>query len=105
MSPTAGLLENDLLEVEATVAAEANAALISPAACRVHTMHAGCATVRQHYIVESGAVLDVWPAPLILQEDASIRQFTRLDVAADATVLLCELVSPGRTAFGEAFEF
>ena len=105
MSPTAGLLDNDLLEVEATVAVGANAALISPAACRVHTMHAGCATVRQHYTVESGAVLDVWPAPLILQKDASIRQFTRLDVAADATVLLCELVSPGRTAFGEAFEF
>lgn len=105
MSPTAGLLDNDLLEVEATVAAGAKAALISPAACRVHTMHAGHATVRQHYTVESGAVLDVWPAPLILQEDASIRQFTRLDVAADATVLLCEVVSSGRAAFGEAFEF
>ena len=105
MSPTAGLLDKDLLEVEATVAAGANAALISPAACRVHTMDAGCATIRQHYTVESSAVLDVWPAPLILQKDASIRQFTRLDVAADATVLLCELVSPGRTAFGEAFEF
>lgn len=105
MSPTAGLLDNDLLEVEATVAAGANAALISPAACRVHTMDAGCATIRQHYTVESSAVLDVWPAPLILQKNASIRQSTRLDVAADATVLFCELVSPGRAAFGEAFEF
>jgi urease accessory protein len=28
-----------------------------------------------------------------------------LDVAVDATVLLCEVVSPGRAAFGEAFEF
>lgn len=104
-SPTAGLLDSDLLEVEATVAAGAKAALISPAACRVHTMHAGHATVRQHYTVEAGATLDVWPAPLILQKDAALRQVTRLDVAADATVLLCEVVSPGRAAFGEAFEF
>ncbi len=104
-SPTAGLLDGDLLEVEATVATGAKAALISPAACRVHTMAAGHATVRQHYTVESGAVLDVWPAPLILQKAAALRQSTRLDVAGDATVLLCEVVTPGRAAFGEVFEF
>lgn len=105
MSPTAGLLDNDLLEVKAKVSAGAKAALISPAACRVHTMHAGHATVRQHYTVEAGGALDVWPAPLILQNDASLCQTTRLDVAADATVLLCEIVASGRAAFGEAFEF
>ena len=104
-SPTAGLLDNDLLEVAATVSAGAKAALISPAACRVHTMAAGYATVRQHYTVESGATLDVWPAPLILQKGAALRQVTRLDVAVDASVLLCEVVSPGRAAYGEAFEF
>ena len=104
-SPTAGLLDGDRLEVEATVAAGAKAALLSPAACRVHTMAHGHATVRQHYTVEAGAVLDVWPAPLILQKGASLRQSTRLEVAADATVLLCEVVSPGRAAFGECFEF
>lgn len=104
-SPTAGLLAGDLLEVEATVAAGARAALISPAACRVHTMEQGCATVEQCYRVESGAVLDVWPAPMVLQRDASLKQTTRLDVANDATVLLCEVVSPGRAAYGERFEF
>lgn len=105
MSPTAGLFDNDLLEIDVTVSAGAKAALISPAACRVHTMDAGHATVRQHYTVEDGAVLDVWPAPLILQKNASLRQVTRLDVDPGATVLLFEIVSPGRAAFGEAFEF
>lgn len=104
-SPTAGLLDGDFLKIEATVSAGAKAALISPAACRVHTMVSGHATVEQQYTVESGAVLDVWPAPLILQRGASIRQSTRLNVAVDATVLLCEVISPGRVAHGEAFEF
>lgn len=104
-SPTAGLLDSDRLEVWATVATGAKAALISPAACRVHTMDSGYAQVDQHYTVEAGAVLDVWPAPMILQKSAALRQTTRLDVAADATVLLCEVVSPGRAAFGESFEF
>ena len=104
-SPTAGLLDGDRLEVRATVAAGAKAALISPAACRVHTMNSGYAQVDQQYTVEAGAVLDVWPAPMILQKAAVLRQSTRLDVAVDATVLLCEVVSPGRAAFGEFFEF
>lgn len=104
-SPTAGLLSGDVMEVEATVAEGAKAALISPAACRVHTMDSGYATVRQHYTVESGAVLDVWPAPLILQRESALSLSTRLDVAADATVLLCEVVTPGRVAFGEMFAF
>jgi urease accessory protein len=104
-SPTAGLLAGDRLEVTATVVAGAKAALISPAACRVHTMVSGHAKVIQHYTVESGAVLDVWPAPLILQKGSSLRQATRVDVSIDSTVLLCEVVTPGRAAFGEAFEF
>jgi len=104
-SPTAGLLDGDRLEVRATVAAGAKVGLISPAACRLHTMEWGHAEVHQHYTVEAGAVLDVWPAPLILQKQAALQQTTRLDVAADATVLLCEVVSPGRAAFGECFEF
>lgn len=104
-SPTAGLLDGDLLKVDVTIASGASAALISPAACRVHTMESGHATIQQHYIVEQGAILDVWPAPLILQKNAHLRQSTRLDVAGDATVLFCEVVSPGRAAFGEAFSF
>lgn len=104
-SPTAGLLDGDLLEVDVTVDAGAQAALISPAACRVHTMASGNARVRQHYTVGAGALLDVWPAPLILQKEASIYQQTQLNVATDATVFLCEVVTPGRAAFGETFEF
>lgn len=104
-SPTAGLLDGDLLKVDATVAKGACAALVSPAACRVHTMKSGFATIHQHYVVEGEAILDVWPAPLILQKDANLRQSTRLDVASDATVLFCEVVSPGRAAFGESFLF
>jgi urease accessory protein len=105
MSPTAGLLQDDVLEVDVQVEAGARVALISPAACRVHTMGSGHATVRQQYRVGAGAVLDVWPAPLILQKEASLRQETRLEVDPTATVLLCDLVSPGRAAFGECFEF
>ena len=51
------------------------------------------------------AVFDLWPAPLILQAGARLQQQTRVDLAPSARVLLCELVSPGRVAFIEAFRF
>lgn len=105
MSPTAGLLCGDLLEVTCRVDAGAKAAVISPAACRVHTMGDGRATIRQKYFVSKGGVLDVWPAPLILQKASALRQETELRVEAGATVLLCEIVTPGRASFGEQFEF
>ena len=104
-SPTAGLLADDRLEISATIMPNAKAAIISPAACRVHTMAQGHAEIKQHYKVEAGAVLDIWPAPIVLQKDAALRQSTFIEAAPDATVFFCELVSPGRAAFGERFCF
>jgi Urease accessory protein UreH len=105
MSPTAGLLDGDLLEVNCAVKEGGRAALISPAACRVHTMDGGFATIQQKYVVEEGSALDIWPAPLILQRGASLRQETELHVGVGATVLMCEVITPGRASFGEQFEF
>ena len=104
-SPTAGLLADDRLEISATIMPNAQAAIISPAACRVHTMARGHAEINQRYKVESGSVLDIWPAPLVLQKDAALRQTTLIEAAPDATVFFCELISPGRAAFGERFCF
>ncbi|MEM8868743.1 MAG: urease accessory protein UreD, partial [Verrucomicrobiota bacterium] len=105
MSPTAGLLSGDLLKVDVSVGEGARAAVISPAACRVHTMDSGCARIKQRFKIAAGGVLDVWPAPLILQKEAALFQETRVDMAADATLLLCEIVMPGRAAYGESFQF
>ena len=105
MSPTAGLLQGDVIEIDASVEAGGHAALISPAACRVHTMDAGHATVSQHYTVGENAVLDLWPAPLILQKDASLKQETTVELTTSSQVILCEIVSPGRVRFGETFTF
>lgn len=105
MSPTGGLLQDDVLEIDVELGVGARAALISPAACRVHTMQTSHAHIRQTFRVGAEAIFDLWPAPLILQSGARLQQQTRLDLVPSARVLLCELVSPGRVASGEAFRF
>lgn len=104
-SPTAGLLEGDRLDIRASLEPGARAALISPAACRVHTMALGTAQIRQDFRLEGDAVLDVWPAPLVLQAEAALDQATEIDCAAGATLLYTEIVAPGRAAYGESFQF
>ena len=68
-------------------------------------MRALHAQIRQRFRVGAEAIFDLWPAPLILQAGARLQQQTRVDLAPSARVLLCEMVSPGRVAFGEAFRF
>jgi urease accessory protein len=104
-SPTAGLLEGDHLEIDCKAGAGAKAALISPAACRVHTMGTGNALIRQTYVVKEQATLDVWPAPLVLQKAANLTQETTVEVDSSSTLLLTEIISPGRASYGESFEF
>lgn len=104
-SPTAGLLEGDQLNIDCQVEKGAKAALISPAACRVHTMSNGEAFINQHYRVGEKAALDVWPAPLVLQSASRLRQVTKVEVESSSTLLLTEIVSPGRATYGESFEF
>jgi len=104
-SPTAGLLQGDTIEIDCRVKAKAKAALVSPAACRVHTMTSGKASISQAYHVEENSCLDVWPAPLILQKDARLEQETSLYTKKTSTVLLTEIISPGRASYGESFAF
>ena len=105
LSPTAGLLQGDLLEIEVSVQENTKAAIISPAACRVHSMNSGCAHIKQSYSVEKGGFLDVWTAPLILQSDSKLKQETVLHVSNGGCMLFCEIIAPGRGAFGERFAF
>lgn len=104
-SPTAGLLEGDQMKIDCTADAGAKAALIHPAACRVHTMSDGEAAIRQHYRAGKEAVLDIWPAPLVLQSASKLTQVTTVEVEASSTVLLTEIVAPGRASYGESFRF
>ncbi len=105
MSPTAGLLAGDKIEINIQVLNQAKAAVISPAACRVHTMQNGSASIYQHYQVSNQSILDIWAAPLILQKQASLKQDTRVDIDASSTLFMLESIMPGRSAYAESFSF
>ena len=105
MSPTAGLLEGDHVDIDVSV--ERNAALIlsNPTALRIHKMGKGKAIWNQHIRVAENAFLENNPEWLIPQAESRFEQRSRIDLAPGARLFFIEAIAPGRVAFGEDFAF
>lgn len=106
VNPTAGLFEGDDIRCSVRVTEGARLLLTAPSASRSHRMNgAGEAALTQHFSVEHGAWLDVWPEFFIPQKGTRYRQKTIVEVEDGGGLLLCESLAPGRVASGEVFEF
>lgn len=68
-------------------------------------MSEGCALVEQSFDVDPGGWLDFCPAPLIPQLGSHYRQRTRISLQPGAELFLLEILTPGRVARGEIFQF
>lgn len=105
INPTAGLLAGD--EVKCDVAVEPGAQLVvtTPSASRAHSMRDGRAVLVQNFRVAAGGFLDVWPELFIPQAGTRYHQRTTARVEPGGTLLLAEMLAPGRVASGEAFAY
>lgn len=107
VNPTAGLFAGDHVEMTVRVCAGARAVLTSPSAARV--FRAKDPTLRtevaQTIVVEDGGRLDVFPEILIPHTGARYSQTTQIDVHAGGQLFFTEMIAPGRTASGEAFNY
>lgn len=105
MSPTAGLLEGDQVELDVIIESGAAIALSNPTALRIHKMGTGKATWNQKFNVASNAFLEAHPEWLIPQTHSRFEQRTQIDLEKDAQLFFIETLAPGRVASGEAFAF
>jgi urease accessory protein len=105
VNPTAGLLEDDRVTQEATVARGASLVLTMPGASRAHRVRQGWAAMEQKFTVENGGSLEVLPEIFIPQSGACYRQSTLLKVEEGGELLYFESLAPGRTASGEVFQY
>ncbi len=105
MSPTAGLLEGDHIEIDVHVKSKAALTISNPAALRVHKMSTGEATLSQSFHVATRAFLETNPEWLIPQALSRFTQRTQINLEAGAELLFIEAIAPGRVAHGEQFAF
>jgi len=104
-SPTGGVAQGDRRTRSIDVGPDAVAHVSTGSAAKVQSMTRNYAAGETSLAVASGGHLDHVPEPTILHADARYHRETTLDVAADATCVLGEVVVPGRLARGERFAF
>jgi urease accessory protein len=105
MSPTAGLLEGDHVELDVVVESGATIALSNPTALRIHKMGTGKAAWNQKFSVAKNAFLETNPEWLIPQAHSRFEQRSQIDLEKDAQLFFIETLAPGRVASGETFAF
>jgi urease accessory protein len=105
INPTAGLLAGDEVKCDIAVEAGARLVLTTPSAARSHRMRDGRAVLVQDFRVAAGGFLDVFPELFIPQAGTRYHQRTTARVELGGTLLLTEMLAPGRVASGEAFAY
>lgn len=104
-SPAGGVLGGDRLEIGVRVGPGARLHVDTPSATRLYRTPTAGAELRTHVRVEAGAYLEYLPDPYIPFAGSRFTSRTTVEIADDATLLLWEIVAPGRAARGEILRF
>jgi urease accessory protein len=108
MITTAGcVLAGDRLDIAISVGSGAMAHVTTQAATKVHKMNAGVAEQSMRLDLAEGSYLEMLPGPVIPHRHSRFATTTTATVAPTATVLITELLAPGRKhhGHGELFEY
>jgi urease accessory protein len=96
-----GIAGGDRFEIDLAVRKNARLAVTTAAAEKVYRSHGPSADLDIALKVDEAAHLAWLPQETILFDAARISRRIDIDLAADASLLLCEIVVFGRTAMGE----
>ncbi|MEM9087937.1 MAG: urease accessory protein UreD [Cyanobacteria bacterium P01_F01_bin.53] len=107
MSASPGILAGDDLRWVVEVGDRACLYLTDQSATKVHSQPKEGATARMTYdfTVGAGAYLEYIPEPIILFRAANLTQETHIMLHPAGTLVLGEIIVPGRLARGEFYDF
>src|SRR3569623_466995 len=96
ITTTGCVLQGDRLALDITLGPHAQAHITSQSATKVHAMEANYAVQTQTITVADEAYLEFLPDPVIPHRHSRYLSDTQIFVAPSATLLLSEIVQPGR---------
>jgi urease accessory protein len=96
ITTTGCLLQGDRLALDITLGPRAQAHLTSQSATKVHAMDANYAAQTQTITLADDAYLEFLPDPVIPHRHSRFLSDTQISVAPSATLLLAEIIQPGR---------
>jgi urease accessory protein len=105
ISPSGGILQGDEYRIDISLAGNAQAHLTTQGATRIYKMDEGFAVQQVDITVDGGCYLEYMPDQVIPYAGSRFYQKTDLRVHENATVVYSEIISPGRAASGELFQY
>ena len=105
ISPSGGILQGDEYRIDISLAGNAQAHLTTQGATRIYKMDEGFAAQQVDITVDGGCYLEYMPDQIIPYAGSRFYQKTDLRVHENATVVYSEIISPGRAASGELFQY
>jgi urease accessory protein len=96
ITTTGCLLQGDRLTLDITLRPRAQAHITSQSATKIHAMDANYAAQSHTIALADEAYLEFFPDPVIPHRHARFISDTQISVAPSATLLLSEIIQPGR---------
>ena len=105
LNPAGGILQHDRLLTEIECEAEADAIFTTPGNNKYYRMDEDCAKVWNRLYVHSGGVLEYLPEHNVPFADATVYQENEFRVEKGAVLFAADMVTAGRVASGEKFDY
>ena len=93
-----GLVDGDAVALDVSVDAGATAVVTTQASTKVYK---GTSQQRTHVTVAGDGAVLVVPDPIVPYRDATFAQVTRVQLARTSTLVMCDVLTAGRVAYGE----
>jgi urease accessory protein len=105
ISPSGGILQGDRYRIDITLRNHAFAHITTQGATRIYRMEKNYATQIINIDVGEGCYFEYIPDQVIPYRDSRFYQEANLSVHDNATLLYSEMITPGRVASGEHFDY
>ena len=105
VSSCGGILQGDRYHIEITMEKNSMAHVTTQGATRIYGMNSGDAAQRINMTLGPGAYLEFVPDQIIPYGGSRFFQNTRIILDDSATLAYSEVITPGRVAMGESFEY
>ena len=105
ISPSGGILQGDRYRMDITLRKHAFAHITTQGATRIYRMEKNYATQIVNIDVGEGCYFEYIPDQVIPYRDSRFYQEANLRVHDNGTLLYSEIITPGRVASGEYFDY
>ena len=105
LSPSGGILQGDRYRIDLSLKNEAMSHITTQGATRIYSMNSNYATQIVNITVDENCYLEYIPDQTIPYKNSRYYQKVNLKIHDNSTLIHSEIITPGRVAMGELFEY